>query len=588
MRDTVRLFISFFILFFLVTASASMAFALASTFDQSLNSQYPKGAVLNLLSTGVVGTIGCNGGHPTSTFKLKDGKLHAPGLLDTVTLTTMKCDLYPIAAGTKVYLADARVYLKNNRVAFALVQCEDMDKERAVSEDGSVADCPNGNVSQVDFEFPKGSLATAGFAQFQDAVSHVFSVVSRPNSPAQAVQGGAPVGEPAPPAEETSIDPGVRNGGVSEQARPVLDRAVQFLGGVDNIRARRDDEGRMHETMVSPKGNIEIDVHWVMVYPGITWQDYKISFGAKSMSGESFFDGTIGWQINDGKLTDMNEDQKRNSRHNVFDEFPNLLGLIGGPTVTYEGKSGGDDILLFRQENLSVRLHIDSTGKIIKKTYHGKTGDFEESLSDYREVRGIKTAYRISVTKNGQRFLDAEIIEASANAKPNLETLAQKPGGQTLSASYLASIAPLECPSLYVSTQSPTDHLLLNADRSFMLQEGGQPYHGTFAIRGNTLLLNISESNIQTSLTRQGHDLADSSGQTWSHREQSAGAVASGAVLKNADIIKLAKVGIDDATITAKIKSSRCQFDTSTDALVLLKKSGVSAAVLKAMVGAQQ
>jgi len=91
-----------------------------------------------------------------------------------------------------------------------------------------------------------------------------------------------------------------------------------------------------------------------------------------------------------------------------------------------------------------------------------------------------------------------------------------------VSASYLASIAPLQLPSFYVSTQSPDDHLQLNPDYSFQLREGGQPYHGTLAIRGNTLLLNISESNIQTSLTRQGHDLADSSGQTWSYREQTA------------------------------------------------------------------
>ena len=50
----------------------------------------------------------------------------------------------------------------------------------------------------------------------------------------------------------------------------------------------------------------------------------------------------------------------------------------------------------------------------------------------------------------------------------------------------------------------------------------------------------------------------------------------------------MAKVGIDDATLITKIGSSKCQFDTSTDALIQLKQSGVSAAVLKAMVGASK
>ena len=39
-----------------------------------------------------------------------------------------------------------------------------------------------------------------------------------------------------------------------------------------------------------------------------------------------------------------------------------------------------------------------------------------------------------------------------------------------------------------------------------------------------------------------------------------------------------------DALIIATIGSSKCQFDTSTDALILLKQSGVSAPVFKAIV----
>jgi acylphosphatase len=48
----------------------------------------------------------------------------------------------------------------------------------------------------------------------------------------------------------------------------------------------------------------------------------------------------------------------------------------------------------------------------------------------------------------------------------------------------------------------------------------------------------------------------------------------------------LAKAGIDEATILAKISSLRCQFRTSTDALIQLKQSGMSAAALKAVVAA--
>jgi hypothetical protein len=48
----------------------------------------------------------------------------------------------------------------------------------------------------------------------------------------------------------------------------------------------------------------------------------------------------------------------------------------------------------------------------------------------------------------------------------------------------------------------------------------------------------------------------------------------------------MAKAGFDDGLIIAKINGSKCEFDTSPDALIGLKQSGVSTAVLKAMVGA--
>lgn len=55
------------------------------------------------------------------------------------------------------------------------------------------------------------------------------------------------------------------------------------------------------------------------------------------------------------------------------------------------------------------------------------------------------------------------------------------------------------------------------------------------------------------------------------------------AVLQNDDILKMAKAGLDDSIIIAKIKSSKCQFDTAPDTLITLKQGGVSSAVLRAM-----
>ena len=59
-------------------------------------------------------------------------------------------------------------------------------------------------------------------------------------------------------------------------------------------------------------------------------------------------------------------------------------------------------------------------------------------------------------------------------------------------------------------------------------------------------------------------------------------------VLVNADVVKMAKAGLDDSIIIAKIKLSTCQFDTSPDSLISLKQNGISSAVLRAMTQASR
>jgi type VI secretion system protein VasI len=54
----------------------------------------------------------------------------------------------------------------------------------------------------------------------------------------------------------------------------------------------------------------------------------------------------------------------------------------------------------------------------------------------------------------------------------------------------------------------------------------------------------------------------------------------------NADVIKMAKAGLDDSTIVLAIQQHPAQYDTSADALVELKTQGVSQAVINAMLTA--
>ncbi|MDP3905797.1 hypothetical protein [Novosphingobium sp.] len=63
-------------------------------------------------------------------------------------------------------------------------------------------------------------------------------------------------------------------------------------------------------------------------------------------------------------------------------------------------------------------------------------------------------------------------------------------------------------------------------------------------------------------------------------------APALGEVLDNSRIVSLVEVGLDEQAIIAKIKASGGQYDTSTDAMIALKKAGVPGSVIAAMIEA--
>jgi hypothetical protein len=60
-------------------------------------------------------------------------------------------------------------------------------------------------------------------------------------------------------------------------------------------------------------------------------------------------------------------------------------------------------------------------------------------------------------------------------------------------------------------------------------------------------------------------------------------AATSGEMLTNTSIVAMVQAGLSDAIIIKKIKTSRTSFDTSTDKLIALKKSGVSEKVIAAI-----
>jgi hypothetical protein len=228
------------------------------------------------------------------------------------------------------------------------------------------------------------------------------------------------------------------------------------------------------------------------------------------------------------------------------------------------------------QQQQQLQLNPDGTFSEPSRAGGRNSGKFTVS-GDQLILNGLRPrSYRYTYIIQGDKIYLDHVADDTLNwARP-----------QDASPPPPTTPASPKLPAIYANAQNPGDRLQLNADNSFSLQEAGQTFRGTFVVNGNALEITIPETNTKTTMTIQGTKLTDQSGQTWDLPKQPAPTASSEGSLRNEDIVKMAQVGIDESTIIAKIGSSKCQFDTSTDALIQLKQSGVSAAVLKAMVGA--
>ncbi len=173
---------------------------------------------------------------------------------------------------------------------------------------------------------------------------------------------------------------------------------------------------------------------------------------------------------------------------------PAAPGALNLPALYANSRNSGDQLQLNADHSFVLQEH--------GRPYHGTFTEKGATLIlNLREAN--KTAM---VTVEGADLIDPSgitwILQRPAQAAPAAQV----------------TPAALKLPALYVNSKNAGDQLKLNADKSFSLQEDGQPYHGTFTEKGDSLELNITETNSTTVVTLQGNSIKDTSGHTWTLR----------------------------------------------------------------------
>lgn len=230
---------------------------------------------------------------------------------------------------------------------------------------------------------------------------------------------------PEPPREEAPA-----TGASLERGRAVLQKAQQAAGGAEKLAAVKDVSKT--SKLQGVQGMMSAEQTTQVILPDVLRQDNTLPFGKITV----YVEGTSGWMATPQGRTPLPPPQLQQTQSALFRLREALLLSDGDASRQVNfieeaevDSKAADVIEISKEGGQFVRLWVDSaSGDILKSAYKGDAlrgapADIEEIYSDYREVDGLRTPFAITILQNGEKYLDAQVVEVKFNSGLTRERL---------------------------------------------------------------------------------------------------------------------------------------------------------------------
>jgi zinc protease len=229
---------------------------------------------------------------------------------------------------------------------------------------------------------------------------------------------------PEPTAEKP---PGKTEAGSAADARKLLERAQEAVGGADKLAAVKDMV-EVAEMRVDPSaGGVTMKRTDQWVAPTYFREDTILPFGTVVIYG----DGKGGWMSTPQGQTPLGAAQLKPVQDKLLRlYFPLLLSdRLPGRTVT----AAGDALDISDGQGNKVRLFIDEkTGMPAKIEYAsenmgGPPSTIDEVFDAFEIINGVKVPKHMTVLQNGRKYADLVVQSVKLNSGLKPEELSRKP-----------------------------------------------------------------------------------------------------------------------------------------------------------------
>ncbi|UCE17973.1 MAG: insulinase family protein [Gemmatimonadota bacterium] len=211
-----------------------------------------------------------------------------------------------------------------------------------------------------------------------------------------------------------------------EKGRALLAEAVEAMGGLNAFQAIANMKFESKITIFIPQGGtMEATAREMTVYPDKNRTEISLPFGQMIQ----VLRGDQAWATGPQGTQDLDESQRKDMEKSLFRDMVLLFQRSGDTALVVQslgetevaGKTA-EEILIKDEEGNSVKMYLDKeTHLVVKRDYQGTTmrgaASMEESLTDYREVDGIKIPFRSDIKADGEPYISVEVQEMLINTE---------------------------------------------------------------------------------------------------------------------------------------------------------------------------
>jgi len=224
-----------------------------------------------------------------------------------------------------------------------------------------------------------------------------------------------------------------------QDTKATLDKAIKALGGEEKLSKATTVSWKSKGKITFNGNDNEISLRATLQGLDHYRSEFEGKFGDNDVKGVVVLNGDKGWRKFGENDMEMDGDGVANEKRNIYiNAIPVTLVQLKG--TAFKTAAGGEEkvgdkpasvIKVTAPDGKDFKLYFDKENGLPVKLaatvvgFGGNAFSLETTYSDYKDFDGIKKATKVSSTRDGEKFMEAEITEFKVLDKVDPETFAQ-------------------------------------------------------------------------------------------------------------------------------------------------------------------